>query len=53
MWIYKVKTDHLGHVTRCKARFAANGCSQRKSIDYKETFSPVVNMAGLRFFLAL
>jgi hypothetical protein len=53
MWIYKVKTDHLGHVSRFKARFVAKGCSQKEGVDYTETFSPVIRMASLRIFLAI
>jgi hypothetical protein len=54
MWIYKVKTDHLGHVSRfIKARFVAKGCSQKEGVDYTGTFSHVIRMASLRVFLAI
>jgi hypothetical protein len=53
MWIYKVKSDSVGDVSRFKARFVAKGCSQRASLDYKETFSLVIRMASLCFFLAI
>jgi hypothetical protein len=53
MWIYKVKYDTTGDVSRFKARFVAKGCSQRAGLDYTETFSHVIRMASLRFFLAI
>jgi hypothetical protein len=53
MWIYKVKSDTAGDVSRFKARFVAKGRSQRVGLDYKETFSSVIRMAGLRLFLAI
>jgi hypothetical protein len=51
MWIYKVKSDTAGDVSRFKARFIAKGCSQRASLDYTETFSHVFRMANLRLSL--
>jgi hypothetical protein len=53
MWIYKVKPDTMGDVSRCKARFVAKGCSQRVGLVYTETFSRVIRMASLRLFLAI
>jgi hypothetical protein len=53
MWIFKVKSDTAGDVSRIKARFAAKGCSQRAGLDYTETFSHVIHMASLRLFLAI
>jgi hypothetical protein len=29
MWIFKVKSDTAGDVSRCKTRFVAKACSQR------------------------
>jgi hypothetical protein len=52
MWIYKAKSDTMGDVLRFTACFVAKGCSQRASLDYTETFSPVIRMASLRLFLA-
>jgi hypothetical protein len=53
MWIYKVKSDTAGDVSRCKARFVAKGCSQRTGLDYTETLFHVIRMASLRLFLAI
>jgi hypothetical protein len=53
MWMYKVKSDTMGDVSCFKARFVAKGCIQRASLDYTETFSPVIRMASLRLFLAI
>jgi hypothetical protein len=53
MWIYKIKSDTIGDVSRFKARFVAKGCSQCAGLDYTETFSRVIRMASLRLFLAI
>jgi hypothetical protein len=53
MWIYKVKSDPTGDVSRFKARFIAKGRSQRAGLDYTETFSFVIRMASLRLFLVI
>jgi hypothetical protein len=53
MWIYKIKSDKEGEVSRFKARFVAKGCIQRAGLDYTETFSPVIRVASLRLFLVI
>jgi hypothetical protein len=35
MWIYEVKFDTKGEVSRFKARFVAKGYNQRAGLDYK------------------
>jgi hypothetical protein len=53
MWIYKVKSDTMGDISRFKARCVAIGCSQRVGLDYTEAFSLVIRLASLRPFLAI
>jgi hypothetical protein len=50
MWIYKVKSDTAGDVSRFKAQFVAKGCSKRAGLDFTVTFSHVIRMASMRLF---
>ncbi|OWZ09603.1 Copia type Polyprotein [Phytophthora megakarya] len=53
MWVFDLKTDHLGYVVRFKARIVARGDEQRPGIDFVDTFSPVARMATFRLFVAV
>lgn len=51
-WVFKKKVSCEG-VVRYRARLVAKGFSQKKGIDYEETFSPVVRFSSLRLLFAL
>ncbi|XP_048442623.1 uncharacterized protein LOC125478484 [Pyrus x bretschneideri] len=52
-WVYKTQRDAEGRIERYKARLVAKGFTQRKGVDYKDTFSPVSSKDSLRVIMAL
>ncbi|MCO5546949.1 hypothetical protein L7F22_000388 [Adiantum nelumboides] len=52
-WVYKVKHDSDGSVSRYKARLVAKGYAQTYGIDYEENFVPVAKMAIVRAVIAV
>lgn len=52
-WVYKLKKDQNGAVTKHKARLVAKGYVQRQGIDYEEIFAPVTRLETVRLLLAL
>ncbi|KAK3147062.1 hypothetical protein QOZ80_3BG0277590 [Eleusine coracana subsp. coracana] len=52
-WVFKIKKDEHGNVTKHKVRLVAKGYVQRQGIDYEEVFAPVARMESVRVLLAV
>jgi hypothetical protein len=52
-WVYKVKHNGDGSVSRYKAILVAKGYAQTYGIDYEETYSLVAKMTTVRTIIAM
>ncbi|KAI3736061.1 hypothetical protein L6452_15593 [Arctium lappa] len=52
-WVFKLKKDAAGNVTKHKARLVAKGYVQQKGVDLEEVFAPVARLETIRTLLAL
>lgn len=52
-WVFRIKRDAYGNITRYKARLCACGYNQIEGIDYKDIYSPVVRAESFRLFLGI
>jgi hypothetical protein len=52
-WLFRIKRNPDGSISRYKARLVAKGFTQCQGIDFKETFAPVVRPQTIKVVLTL
>jgi len=52
-WVFSLKRDSEGKISRFKARLFARGFRQKRGIDFQLTYSPTLNIDGLKFIIAI
>ncbi|KAE8239874.1 hypothetical protein A4X13_0g8029 [Tilletia indica] len=52
-WVFKIKRNPDGSVSKYKARFVARGYAQVEGVDYDETHAPTARMATVRAICAI
>ena len=51
-WVYRIKRSPEGYPLKYKARYVAQGFSQKEGVDYNETYAPVAKLATIRRILS-
>ncbi|GAU35215.1 hypothetical protein TSUD_204910 [Trifolium subterraneum] len=52
-WVYKVKLDSNGSISKYKARLVAKGFLQKAGLDYQEVYAPVARIETIRLVIAI
>lgn len=52
-WIFKIKCNADGSISKYKARLVAKGYVQRHGVDYDEVFAPVARIETIRLIISI
>ena len=52
-WVFKIKKNADGSISKYKARLVAKGYVQRHGVDYDEVFAPVARIETIRMVISL
>ena len=52
-WLYKIKHVTYGRIKWYKAKFVVGGFSERKGVDYEETFVAVARCTSIRAIMSI
>jgi len=52
-WVFTIKVNSDGTISRFKERYVVKGFSQQPGVDYMETFAPVASYPTIRIFLTI
>ena len=50
-WVFALKYNAEGEITRYKARYVARGYAQKHGVDFNETYSPTTKLSTVRILL--
>ena len=52
-WVFKIKRNADGSISKYKSRLVAKGYVQRHGVDYEEVFAPVARIETIRLVIAI
>ena len=52
-WVYSLKQDKDGEISKYKARYVARGFSQIPGIDYYDTYAPTTRLTSVRMLMQI